>query len=33
MQLRDNEAKNENNLKKINDINNLLNNEKKNTKI
>ena len=32
MQLRDNEAKNENNLKKINDINDLLNNEKKNTK-
>ena len=29
MQLRDNEAKNENNLKKINDINDLLNNEKK----
>ena len=32
MQLRDNEAKNENNIKKINDINDLLNNEKKNTK-
>ena len=32
IQLRDNEAKNENNLKKINDINDLLNNEKKNTK-
>ena len=32
MQLKDKDVKNENNLKKINDINDLLNNEKKNTK-